>query len=349
MNHLLIFIFSTTLILAESISGVGYGKTVKIAKKEALGDIISNIGGMVSSSFSSTKIISLGGNAISKKQSNISVIGSYPILRPKFSSPKMENGKYKIIATLDNRYSGNSYRNEMKTLQREILSILKNSKKRKNETKILMLESAVEKYNQFQKLSQVARLINIHNIPFLTITKSELEAKISDITISEYKSFVTTKQMKIQIKTDRKSTEFELYSFVKLFVKFSKVGYFYLVNHSINDNGESYSYLVELNPDEKGKNLFIRRISKNQINKWILVGEMEVSEPLGNEYIQVIAQRKTFRTLPKIEFDLMFGLYKLTEKSVIANLKDMRGMILKENLSSSFYKYKTIKNIFKLI
>jgi len=27
----------------------------------------------------------------------------------------------------------------------------------------------------------------------------------------------------------------------------------------------------------------------------------------------------------------------------------MRGMVLRENMSSSFYKYKTIKNIFKLI
>jgi len=339
------FLFFTLSLFSDSISGIGYGKTVKEAKKEALGDVSSNIGGMVSSSFTSKKLVSGYGSTFEKKL-DVSVESSYPILKPRFSSPKKEDGLYKITATLDSRFSSKSYKSEMKHLKKEILQTLKNANRRKGEVRKSILKTAILKFNRFQKLSAVARAIDIRNIPFLTISKSEIESKLAETVFSEKIDFVTTKKMKAELKTNKKSGKFKLYESLKLYVKLSKAGYYYIVNYSITDSGDSYSYIIEFNPDENGlnnKKRFIRKIENHQINRWILIADMEVSEPLGKEYLEIFARKKFFTKFPDFQFDSTYNLFKLTGKGVVQNIQNLRGMIVEEKISTGTYKFSTSK------
>lgn len=341
MKYLLFLIFSLSLF-SDSISGTGYGSTIKEAKKEALGDLSSNIGGEVSSSFQSSKLIN-GYGVKAEKSHDISVESSYPILKPKFSTPKKEDGKYKVIANIDSRFSSRIYQDEMKNIKKEIFQGLKNANKRKGEIREKILKNVIQKFNKFQKYSVVARTINIKNIPFLNISKADIEAKLVDIIFFEQNNFISTEKLKVQIKTSKKSNKFKLYESLKLYIKLSKAGYYYIVNHSINKNGVSYSYLIEFNPDENDNKRFIRKIEAHQVGKWILVANIQISEPLGKEYIEVFAGQRFFTKLPKNKFDMNYNHFKLNGNSIFQNIRKSRGMIIEEKLSTAIYKFETSK------
>lgn len=84
---------------------------------------------------------------------------------------------------------------------------------------------------------------------------------------------------------------------VRLLVKLNKPGYFYIVGHVTPQQGEPYSYLVPLNdPDEKAapgspeaKRAFVRAVNGTDANRFVEVGEFEVTPPFGVERLQLFA------------------------------------------------------------
>ncbi len=80
-------------------------------------------------------------------------------------------------------------------------------------------------------------------------------------------------------------------------VKATEPGFFYVVGYVFNELDEKFSYLFPLSLDASGKDMFIRRISPEEVNRWIIINPtyrgkvmpIEVIEPFGVEMLQVYA------------------------------------------------------------
>lgn len=80
-------------------------------------------------------------------------------------------------------------------------------------------------------------------------------------------------------------------------VKSSKPCYFYVVGYVFNDKGSKFSYLFPLSLSEEGKDMFVGKISTENVGKWVVInpsyaGEVfpiEIIEPYGIETLQVYA------------------------------------------------------------
>jgi hypothetical protein len=308
-------IFSTivaTLLFnlnSASISGTGYGLTIDEAKKEALSDVLSNIGGMVSSSFSQVQILTAGNIEADSKKKIIKVDQNYPLLLPNFSEPEFDGTKYIINVSIDGNRSSQQYLNQLQKLETNIRIYIKDAENSKEDRlKIELYEKSLDLISEFEKYSTIARILNINKIPVLTISPSSIENEIAKISFQN-DNFVklNREEFSVEIKTDHQNNKFKIGERYEIFVKVSHKGYFYIVNHSITDNGESYSYIVEVDYNAKDINKFIFIADENMINKWYSIGEFEVVEPLGNEYVEVIASQKPFTSLPKTERIEKFG------------------------------------------
>jgi hypothetical protein len=74
---------------------------------------------------------------------------------------------------------------------------------------------------------------------------------------------------------------------MKVLVKLSKPGYLYIIGHT--QTGDSkFSYLVPIH-DGRTKRDFVLFVNADDVNKWIEIGEFEISPPFGTETMQVFA------------------------------------------------------------
>jgi|LSQX01.2.fsa_nt_gb hypothetical protein len=73
--------------------------------------------------------------------------------------------------------------------------------------------------------------------------------------------------------------------------------FFYVIGYVFTDQDESFSYLFPLLLDGSGKEMFIHRVSAEDVNKWIIINPIyrgtilpiEIIEPYGVEMLQVYA------------------------------------------------------------
>lgn len=80
-------------------------------------------------------------------------------------------------------------------------------------------------------------------------------------------------------------------------VKATEPCYFYVVGYVFNELEEKFAYLFPLSLDANGKNMFVRRVSPEDVNRWIIINPtyrgkvmpIEVLEPFGVEMLQVYA------------------------------------------------------------
>ena len=80
-------------------------------------------------------------------------------------------------------------------------------------------------------------------------------------------------------------------------VRASAPCYFYVVGYVFNEQDETFSYLFPLTLDASGKEMFIHRVSPEDVNKWIIINPsyggnvlpIEIIEPYGVEMLQVYA------------------------------------------------------------
>ncbi|MEA5032979.1 MAG: hypothetical protein VB025_12610 [Sphaerochaeta sp.] len=80
-------------------------------------------------------------------------------------------------------------------------------------------------------------------------------------------------------------------------VKTNSPCYFYVVGYVFNEQDEQFSYLFPLKVDAVGKDMFVHRVSPEDVNKWIIINPtyrgniipIEVIEPYGVEMLQVYA------------------------------------------------------------
>lgn len=141
------------------------------------------------------------------------------------------------------------------------------------------------------------------------------------------KEHIIGNDFKIQIKTNKGSRDllFEKGQTVKLLVKLSHPGYFYLVGHSQNSQ-KSQSYLVDLN-DSSDNQKFIHYLGVEQINRWVDIGQFDVTAPYGSESIQAFGTLDyPDDKLPTTQFD---GTYYLINGSFSQVARKTRGLVRK--------------------
>ena len=104
-----------------------------------------------------------------------------------------------------------------------------------------------------------------------------------------HKGYAVASDFKAQLNTNKGSSQllFEKGETAQLLVKINKAGYFYMVGHSKNDEIE-ISYLLDVN-EASGNRRFIFYINADDANKWVSIGEFEISPPFGVESLQLIA------------------------------------------------------------
>lgn len=84
---------------------------------------------------------------------------------------------------------------------------------------------------------------------------------------------------------------------LKLMVKLNKPGYLYMVGHVTPEGGDAYSYLVQMNDlpadvsldSASTRRAFVRAIAADEANKWVEIGEFDVTAPFGVERLQLFA------------------------------------------------------------
>ncbi|EJF07498.1 hypothetical protein ThvES_00003360 [Thiovulum sp. ES] len=337
MKMLFFGILFLSSIFANSYSAIGYGENLNEAKNDALSNLSMNIHSEVDTTFKKVTVV-LGDDFEKESGQNIKISSNLPILNPSFSEPKFKDGAWKITAKLHKKTSSKKYISELKNIQIEIEKGLQLSKKRKGEKKEQILLETLEHFNKFQKYSLVARQLGIPNIPILRITKVEIEEKMAD-TINETGKFITT-NLKIDLKTEPNKHDFIVGEELKLYIKFSKSSYFYIVNHSLPKNKKSISYLMELNPFEDGRKQFVQKVENDEVGKWISLGEFEISDPIGKEYLEIFGSPREFtkRDFPPYKYNSDENLYLLTGKGIITNFKKTRKMRKKFPRATFYFK-----------
>lgn len=120
---------------------------------------------------------------------------------------------------------------------------------------------------------------------------------------------VVSDDFRVSLTTDRGSNSlvFKKGDKFRLVARLSQMGEFYIVGHS-KKPGENLSYLVEINENAIGSAKFIKRVSADEMNKEIVLGEYEVMPPFGVESFQIIATTKNAK-IPQYIYDKNSGLY----------------------------------------
>jgi len=106
---------------------------------------------------------------------------------------------------------------------------------------------------------------------------------------------------------------------MRVFVKLSKAGYYYVINYSANGK----AYLLELS-DAIGNRKFVQYVSADDANKWISLGEFEIAPPLGTESLHLISSTQDLaQHLPTVYFnpDLELWESKVDPKTTINQVR----------------------------
>jgi hypothetical protein len=149
-----------------------------------------------------------------------------------------------------------------------------------------------------------------------------------------HKGYAVASDFKAQLNTNKGSSQllFEKGETAQLLVKMNKAGYFYMVGHSKNDEIE-ISYLLDMN-EAGGNRRFIFYINADDANKWVSIGEFEISPPFGVESLQLIASEKDLvNNLPEYNYDNASGYYVVARniEEGVELTRKTRGLKKKKN------------------
>ncbi len=140
-----------------------------------------------------------------------------------------------------------------------------------------------------------------------------------------HEGYLVSNDFKAQLSTSagKEGLAFTEGETIELFVKLNNPGYFYLVSHNTTDK---MSYVLELN-ESRGKRAFLRYVNADEVNRWLSLGEFEVTAPFGAENLQLIASSKDLiGSLPNTRYDPELELYVVGAKSTEEAVIKTRGL-----------------------
>jgi len=151
------------------------------------------------------------------------------------------------------------------------------------------------------------RIVNIASSAYQSISYKPKTINFDQLL---HQGYVVSNNFKVNLNTNigNENLLFTEGEEVELFVKLNKAGYYYIVVHVKNDT-DNHSYLLELSEANTSRR-FVNFVNADDANRWISLGEFEVSPPFGVESLQVIASNKDLMNyLPQVDFDSETGLY----------------------------------------
>ncbi|MDH3342999.1 MAG: DUF4384 domain-containing protein [Gammaproteobacteria bacterium] len=156
---------------------------------------------------------------------------------------------------------------------------------------------------------------------------SNIEYKPASVNFDQllHEGYVVSNDFKAQLNTSagKEGLAFTEGETIGLFTKLNSPGYFYLVSHNTSDN---ISYVLELS-ESHGKRKFLRYVNADEVNRWLSLGEFEVSAPFGAENLQLIASSKDLiDSLPNTHFDPELELYVVGAKTTEEAVTTTRGL-----------------------
>jgi len=136
---------------------------------------------------------------------------------------------------------------------------------------------------------------------------------------------VVSDKLRVSINTNKGNDEllFRSKEEIKLMVKMTKMGYFYVVGYTQTKSGK-HAYLLELE-EAPSDAKFIKFVNADDTNKWLELGSFVVEAPYGVESLQVIASNHKFTSLPQYHYDEESEYY-LIGKDVKEGLVKTRGL-----------------------
>ncbi|HHO58602.1 MAG TPA: hypothetical protein ENJ64_00065 [Thiotrichales bacterium] len=140
-----------------------------------------------------------------------------------------------------------------------------------------------------------------------------------------HEGYVRSNDFRAELNTNqgKDSLLFQPGQTIELFAKLNAPGYFYIVSHNTST---AQSYLLELN-DAPGKRAFVRYVNADDANRWISLGEFEVSPPFGTENLQLVASSRDLAgKLPVTAYDDDTGLYIVQAATVKDAVIKTRGL-----------------------
>ncbi|MBF0471080.1 MAG: DUF4384 domain-containing protein [Gammaproteobacteria bacterium] len=111
---------------------------------------------------------------------------------------------------------------------------------------------------------------------------------------------------------------------IQLLVRLNHPGYYYLISHNTRDN---ISYLLQLNPGHH-RRAFINFVNADQINRWLSLGEFEVTRPFGTENLQLIASSEDLlQRIPPTHYNESLQLHLVESHNRQEAVETTRGLV----------------------
>lgn len=178
-NFKFIFFLSvfTIFLEASTFNGVGYGVSKIDSKKEALADLSSQISVDVKSDYE-TVTSNLSGKYEKNTKNIIHLSSNLPLKGVIFKISK-ENDYFKTVATIDSKNSLKLYKQELFSLQRNILDDHEMFMMSKNNNiRYHILKRLVKDIERFNKNKIIATLLGAKDLPSIKITMSTVKTQL---------------------------------------------------------------------------------------------------------------------------------------------------------------------------
>lgn len=169
--------------VSRTLTGEGYGKTDKEAKKEALADLSSAIQAEVQSEFKSiVTVFGKGGEDVDKvSRKIINVKSELPILGAEFTVIPVKKESF-ASAVIDSRKVLKLYMEKLKDIRRESVSLLEVLEKAEsNSSQHASLVDLLTAINRYDKYKTVAILLGSGKIEPLPIAEAEVRERLRRI------------------------------------------------------------------------------------------------------------------------------------------------------------------------
>jgi hypothetical protein len=324
--------------------GVGYGSSIEEARTDVLAQLSASISANIHSEFISQNELD-DFDSFSKKVHNVTLSTEAPLIGVIFSKPRRDGDIYSIEASIYKEQSNPKYRKQIEFLYGELERDFREAKKYHGDRKVSYLEETLKLYNELHRHLVVANHLDVQNLPEIKIHKTDIKAEIQD---SEY-DFVVKKEPKKggfypQIWLNKEKDVFREGESIEIFAELSRRGCFMVVGYTKKD-GELYSYLLELNEEDKLVDKFTTCVDGEES---ISLGRFSVEPPFGKEYLDIVASKSRFKKsdIKALEpkYDDESGVYFIGAKdrdSFLKGFSRTRALAKKKKFQIDSVKFET--------
>jgi hypothetical protein len=329
-------------VLDSKAKSEGYGDSKEEAKADALRSLISKIFIEVKSSFFLEEGIA-GFKAFKNMKKSLKAKSSSSLIGVEYSEPKSENGFFTVTAYISSE-TENLYLKKLETLKSSLEKNFKTAtEKKKFDEKIVYLQGAMEKWEEFHKYLHVANFLKLQNIPELAFSKEEIRAELARVEIDFGNAESGNLEAKITTNLGNQNPSFAKGDSVEIYAHLTRSGCFVVIGYS-----KEVSYFLEVGNGD-GIFKFVKCVGSDEVGKDFLLGKFNVSPPFGEEKLDLIYTKNQFRNEDfeklGVSYSSQLGVYTMGvgEKEVLDAFVKSRLLTLERDFQISSLRFTTSK------